>query len=112
MKPEDIIEERKRWEQHAHSSEANMTDGDNKLHGDIKEKLLNGEIIDEATRHWLDTEIATARIGLVASIIITALIKGQIFIWAILYIAYKCRVHQVKRKAQERTIKDYRRYLK
>lgn len=111
MNIEDIIEERKRWDEYARQSEEKcvQNEDDSKQ---IREWLKQGVIIDESLRNWLKTEINTARIILVFGILLTALIKGQIFIWIIMYIAYRGRVKQAKQRAWERTIKDYGRYLK
>lgn len=114
LRPEDIIEERKRREEYTHQYERNSIYGQSigaNFATNIRERLMRGEIIDETLRHWLDTEITNARILLIIGILLTVLIKGQIFIWAIMYIAYRGRIRQVKEKAWEKNMQDYGGYL-
>lgn len=111
---EDIIEARKQWDEFAIQYEANNPEVKKRTEGSaqfIRAKLLNGEIIDPSLRTWLDAEISSARTVLIVGMVLTSLIQGQIFIWIIMYIAYRCRVKQAKKKAWARNIKDYGRYL-
>lgn len=66
-----------------------------------------GKIIDPTINKWLEGEIAAARNALIIGMLLTALIKGQIFIWLIMYIAYKGRVEKAKRDAMESDRKRY-----
>jgi hypothetical protein len=114
LRPEDIIEERKKWDEYAHHGEEKIRQEysfEDEFGMNIRTKLIKGEIIDETVRNWLDTEITTARTVLIAGMVLTALIRGQVFIWAIMYIAYRGRVKQAREKAWNRNIKDYGRYL-
>lgn len=111
---EDIIKERKRWDHTGHQSECNNAEVQ-KIKAEyakwIRARLMRGEIIDEALRKWLDGEISVARIELIVGMVLTALIKGQVFIWAIMYIAYRGRIKCLQKKAWDRNIKDYGGYL-
>lgn len=114
-KQNDIIEARKRWGEYVKQSEMCVPEEERigyELTKNIREKLARGEIIDETLRKWLEGEITAARVALAIGIILTALIKGQVVIWLILYLAYRCRVKKVKQEAWEKTMKDYGRYLK
>ena len=111
MKPEDVIEERKRW----HEYKANyakehpeLYESSQKFEEDIRVKQARGEIIDPFIKKWLEGEITAARVALTIGIILTALIKGQIFIWAIMYIAYRCRVNKVREDALEADRRKYK----
>lgn len=115
LKPEDIIEERRRWDECARQTEekAQQEGGfEDEFGTHIRTKLAKGEIIDEALRHWLEAEISAARTALIIGMVLTVLIKGQVFIWVIMYIAYRGRVKQAKEKAWSKNIKDYGEYLK
>ena len=111
---EDIIKERKRWDYTGHQYECNNAEVQ-KIKEEyakwIRARLMRGEIIDEALQKWLDGEISAARIELIVGIVLTALIKGQVFIWAIMYIAYRGRIKYLQKKAWDRNIKDYGGYL-
>lgn len=111
---EDIIKARKQWDEFAIQYEANNQEVKKQQEESakfIRTRLMNGEIIDPSLRRWLDAEISSARTVLIVGMVFTSLIQGQILIWIIMYIAYRCRVKQVKHKAWERNIKDYGRYL-
>ena len=113
--PNDIIEARRRWQEYAKQSEMSVPEEERmgyELTKNIREKLARGEIVDEALRKWLESEITTARTALAIGIMLTALIKGQVIIWLILYLAYRGRVSKVKQEAWEKTMKDYGGYLK
>ena len=73
-----------------------------------KIKLARGEIVDPIIKNWLEGEITSARIALAVGMILTVLIKGQIIIWAIMYIAYRCRVNKAKKDALEANRKHYK----
>lgn len=70
------------------------------------QRRLQGEIYNEFTRKWLESEISAARTVLIIGMALTALIKGQIFIWVIMYIAYRGRVKAVQKKAIESEWED------
>ena len=70
------------------------------------QRRLQGEIYNEFTRKWLESEISAARTALIIGMALTALIKGQIFIWVIMYIAYRGRVKAVQKKAIESEWED------
>lgn len=69
-------------------------------------RRLQGEIFDPFTKKWLESEVSAARIALIIGMILTALIKGQVFLWAIMYIAYRGRVKKVRREALEQDWED------
>lgn len=104
MRPEDIIEERKRQQEFRQKIwESNP---ENKMRQEEERKLreqqrTQGKIFDPFVKNWLDAEIVAARVALVIGMILTALIKGQIVIWIILYIAYRGRIKKVKQDAME-----------
>lgn len=110
LSPEDIIEARKRyekfeqtyWEEH-HPEEIKKFNEDKKKRN---QQRLQGEIFDEFTRKWLEGEITAARIALIIGIVFTALIKGQVFIWVIMYIAYRGRVKAARKKALQKDWED------
>lgn len=111
----EYIEARKRHEEFVRQYELKIPEeerADYWLVKSIREKLARGEIIDEPLRKWLEGEITAARVALAIGMALTALIKGQIIIWLILYLAYRCRIKKVKQEAWEKTIKNYGRYLK
>ena len=66
-----------------------------------EQQRIQGKIFNHNVKNWLDGEITTARIGLIVTMILTALIKGQIVIWAILYFVYRLRVKKAKQDAIE-----------
>ena len=66
-----------------------------------EQQRLQGKIFDSSVRNWLDGEITAARIGLITTMVLTALIKGQIVIWVILYFAYRLRVKKATQEAIE-----------
>ncbi len=70
------------------------------------QRRLQGEIFDPFTKKWLESEISAARTALIIGMILTALIKGQVFIWAIMYIAYRGRVKKAKQDALEKDWED------
>lgn len=70
------------------------------------QRRLQGEIFDPFTKKWLESEISAARTALIIGMILTALIKGQVFIWAIMYIAYRGRVKKARQDALEKDWED------
>ena len=70
-----------------------------KLQKEMNTRQAQCEIISPFVRNWLEGEIAAARIALIVGMILTALIKGQIVLWAIMYIAYRGRVKKAKQDA-------------
>lgn len=70
------------------------------------QRRLQGEIFDPFTKKWLESEISAARTVLIIGMILTSLIKGQVFIWAIMYIAYRGRVKKARRDALEKDWED------
>lgn len=114
LTPEDIIDERKHWDEIARQSETQNPETQKRkaeYANRIRAQLMHGEIIDETLQKWLDAEISVARIELIIGMVLTALIKGQIFIWIIMYIAYCGRVNSLRKKAWDRNMKDYGGYL-
>ena len=107
---EEIIEMRKGWEQSAQSSwERNHPEEVKRLkyEKDIRnQQRLQGKIFDPFTEKWLESEISAARTALIIGVVLTSLIKGQIFIWAIMYIAYRSRVKMVRKEALEKDWED------
>lgn len=101
---EDIIEERKRREEYYRNyakAHPEQYESSRKLDEWVKSKQAQGEIVDPTLQNWLNGEIAAARIALAVGMMLTVLIKGQIVIWIILYIAYRGRVNKAKREAFE-----------
>lgn len=74
-----------------------------------EEQWAQGKVIDERINRWLQGEISTARTALIVGIILTALIKGQVVIWAIMYIAYRGRVKKAIKDAIEADRKEHER---
>lgn len=72
-----------------------------------EEQRAQGKIINPFVQKWLDGEIAAARSILIIGMLLTVLIKGQIVIWIIMYIAYRARV----KKAREDALKSDRKGL-
>lgn len=70
------------------------------------QRRLQGEIFDPFTKKWLESEISAARTVLIIGMILTSLIKGQVFIWAIMYIAYRGRVKKARQDALEKDWED------
>lgn len=70
------------------------------------QQRLKGEIYNEFTKKWLESEISAARTALIIGMVLTALIKGQVFIWVIMYIAYRGRVKAAQKKAIESEWED------
>ena len=104
LTPEDIIQDRKRYEEfHKNYAETHPDkyESSRKLDEWVKMRQAQGVIIDTSIRNWLDGEIISARVALVVGMIITALIKGQIVIWVIMYLAYRFRVKKSTEKAYE-----------
>ena len=104
MKPEDVIEFRKRSEEFIRQYEKDHPEkyeSSHKLDEWVKERKDRGEIVNPFIRSWLEAEIAAARGVLIIGMLLTVLIKGQVVIWAIMYIAYRARVKAVKEKALE-----------
>ena len=107
---EDIINERKKqeefcqkyWEEH-HPEEVKKLKDEKEQRN---QQRLQGKIFNEFTRRWLESEISAARTVLIVGMILTALIKGQVFIWAIMYIAYRGRVKSARQKALEEDWED------
>lgn len=110
LSPEEIIEEQKRheefcqkyWEEH-HPEEVQKLKEEK---AQRNQQRLQGKIFNEFTRKWLESEISAARTVLIIGMILTALIKGQVFIWAIMYIAYRGRVKAARQKALEEDWED------
>lgn len=112
LTPEDIIEFRKREDEfyrnyYAKNPEYQKQKEEEKRYRE--EQWAQGKIIDPYINKWLESEIAAARSVLIIGMILTALIKGQIFIWAIMYIAYKGRVKKAMQDAIESDRKRYER---
>ena len=111
MRPKDIIEERKRryeykinyFKEHPEEYESSR-----KLDEYVKAKQARGEIVDSFIKQWLENEITSAKVALAIGMILTAFIKGQIFIWAIMYYAYICRVKKAKEEALEADRRKYK----
>jgi hypothetical protein len=72
-----------------------------------KIKLARGELTNPFIEKWLEGEIVAARTMLFVGMALTALFKGQIVIWVIMYIAYKARVKRAKEEALEANRKQY-----
>lgn len=108
--PKEYIEREKKrqedlqriWEKN-HPEEAKRKKEEKNMRN---QRRLQGEIFDPFIKKWLESEISSARIALIIGMILTALIKGQIFIWAIMYIAYRGRVKKVRREALEKDWED------
>ena len=112
---EDVIADRKRREERAIQYEKDNPHirlQNKELADFTRAQLLRGEIIDPSLQKWMESEISAARTAFIIGIILTVLIKWQIVIWIIMYIAYRLRVKSIKKKAWNRNIKDYGRYLK
>ena len=104
MSPEEMIKMRKEWDDYRINyakTHPEQYESSRKLNEWIKEQQVQGKIINPSIRNWLDGEITAARIALAIGMILTALIKGQIVIWAIMYIAYRGRIKKVKKEAFE-----------
>lgn len=102
MSPEEIIKMRKEWDEHRINYEKahpEQYESGRKLDEWVKEQQSQGKIINPFVEKWLEGEITAARVALAVGMILTALIKGQIVIWAIMYIAYRGRVKKVKEEA-------------
>ena len=72
-----------------------------------EQQWAQGKIINPMIRNWLEGEIAAARSVLIIGMILTVLIKGQIAIWLIMYIAYRGRVKKAQADALEADKKEY-----
>lgn len=104
MRPEDIIKMRKEWDEYRVNYEKmhpEQYESSRKLDEWVKEQQAQGKIINPCVRNWLEGEITAARVVLAIGMILTALIKGQVVIWAIMYIAYRGRVKAARKKAYE-----------
>lgn len=102
LKPEDYIEFRKQWDENKRNYEKahpEEFESSRKFNAEIRTKQARGEIVDPFVRNWMNGQITEARWILFIGIILTALIKGQIVLWAIMYFAYRGRVKKVKEDA-------------
>ena len=111
MKPEDIIQARKRWgecQKQYVETHPDEYESSRKLDELIRTRQAQGIIINTSIRNWLEGEITAARVALTIGMIATALIKGQIVIWAIMYIAYRGRVKKVREEAYEADRRAYK----
>lgn len=109
---EDIIENKKRYEEYARKYWENNLEYQKQQEAERiwrEQQWSQGKIISPTIRNWLEGEITAARTVLIVGMILTVLIKGQIAIWLIMYIAYRGRVNKVKADALEA---DKRRYKK
>ena len=112
-KPEDIIKFRKEWEENRtrywrenHPEEYENFQKQKQLR---EQQRLQGKIFNPFVKKWMESQIATARTGLIVTMILTALFKGQVVIWLILFIGYRCRIKKVKHDAMEADRRhDYR----
>lgn len=112
MSIENIIEARKRWDEYRDNyvkTHPEEYESSRKLNEWIKSRQEQGIIINTYRRKWLENEITAARVALAVGMILTALIKGQIFIWAIMYWAYRGRVKKVTKEAYEADRKEFQR---
>ena len=73
-----------------------------------EEQRAQGKIMNPFIEKWLEGEINTARTALVIGMLLTALIKGQVVIWVIMYLAYKGRVKRVMEEALEADRKGFK----
>lgn len=104
LRPEDIIDFRKKHEEYQINYEKTHPEeyeSSRKLDEWVKSRQAQGVIINTSIRNWLESEIIAARVALAVGMILTALIKGQIVIWAIMYFAYRGRVNKVTKEAYE-----------
>ena len=104
MSPEEMIKMRKEWDKYRsdyEKSHPEKYESSRKLDEWVKERRAQGEIINPFVKQWLEGEVTAARVALAVGMILTALIKGQIVIWTIMYIAYRGRVKMVKQQAME-----------
>ncbi len=104
LRPEDVIEERKRYQEymkHYEETHPGEFESGYDLEQWVTSQQFQGKIVDPFIEKWLEGEIAAARNVLIIGMILTALIKGQIVIWAIMYLAYRGRVKQARKKAFE-----------
>lgn len=111
LTPEDIIEERKRWDEFRSNyvkEHPEEYDSSRKLDEWRKARQAQGVIINTSIRNWLEGEITAARVALVVGMLLTTLIKGQIVIWAIMYIAYRSRAKRAREKAYEADRRSYK----
>lgn len=102
--PEDIIRSRKEWDEYKQNYEKNHPEeceSSRKLEEWVQTQQAQGKIINPFIKKWLEGEITAARVALVIGMILTALIKGQVVIWAIMYIAYRGRIKRVTQEAYE-----------
>ena len=108
---EDIIANRKRYEEYAR--QIWESDPENKKKQEAErlwreQQWAQGKIISPIIQNWLKGEIIAARTALIIGMILTVLIKGQIAIWLIMYIAYRGRVKKAKLEALEADRKRYK----
>lgn len=104
LRPEDIIQFRKEGEEYKRNYEKTHPEeyeSSRKLDEWVKSQQAQGRIINPFVRNWLESEITAARTALIIGMILTVFIKGQIVIWAIMYIAYRGRVKKVTEEAYE-----------
>ena len=107
LRPEDVINDRKRQQEyikHYEKTHPEQFESGYELGQWVDEQHAQGKIVDPFIEKWLEGEIAAARNVLIIGMILTALIKGQVIIWAIMYLAYRGRVKQARKKAFEADI--------
>ena len=110
LTPEEMIQIEKKRQEFFRNYEAKDPKYKKRMEEERKYReaqWAQGKIIDPTINKWLEGEIAAARNALIIGMLLTALIKGQIFIWLIMYIAYKGRVEKAKRDAMESDRKRY-----
>lgn len=104
MSPEEMIKMRREWDEYRINYEKTHPEkyeSSRKLDEWVKEQRAQGKIMNPLVEKWLEGEITAARVALAIGMILTALIKGQIVIWVIMYIAYRGRVNAARKKAYE-----------
>lgn len=104
LTPEEIVAFRKKGEEF--KQQLWESNPENKMRQEAEQKWMEqqraqGKIFNHNIKNWLDGEITTARVALVIGMILTALIKGQVVIWAIMYLAYRLRIKKVKQGAMD-----------
>lgn len=104
LRPEDIIEFRKEGDEYKRNyakTHPEKYESGYGLEQWVKTQQAQGRIVDPFIQNWLDGEIAAARNVLIIGMLLTVLIKGQIVIWVIMYLAYRARVKHARAKAFE-----------
>lgn len=107
---DDIIENKKRYEEYARKYWESNPEYKRQQEAERmwrEQQWAQGKIISPTIQNWLEGEITAARTILIIGMILTVLIKGQIAIWIIMYIAYRGRVKKARVDALEA---DKRRY--